>query len=109
MKLILESIINASILAHYIEIDPPCLFRQLPTLGIVDNCMLTGVIWRSHDDLTLKISHVSVIKLRKMLWGVGNGISGTTYHLQPLLIFNVLLTPPLITKSPWSCTTTYCC
>ena len=81
MKLILESVINDQILAHYIGIDPPCLFHQLPTLGIVDKCMLAGVIWRSHDDLTLKISHLSAIKLREMLWGIRNHISGTTYHL----------------------------
>jgi len=70
--------------------------------------MLVGVIWRSHDDLTLKISHVSAIKLRKMLCCVGNGISGTTYHLQHLLIFDVLLMPPLVSKPPWSYNTTYC-
>ena len=81
MKLILESVINAQIFAHCIGIDLPCLFHQLLTLGIVDNCILAGVIWRSHDDLTLKISHVSAIKLREMLWGVRNGISGTTCHL----------------------------
>ena len=109
MKLILESIIIAQIFAHCIGIDLPCLFHQLPTLGIVDNCMLVGVIWRSHDDLTLKISQVSAIKFREMLWGVRNDISGMTYHLQPLLIFNVLLVPPPVTKSPWSYTTTCCC
>ena len=70
--------------------------------------MLVGVIWRSHDDLTLKISHVSTIKLREMLWGDRNGISGTTYHLQHLLIFDVLLMPPLVSKPPWSYNTTYC-
>ena len=109
IKLIPESIINAQILAYCIGIDPPCLFYQLPTFRIVDYCMLAGVIWRSYDDLTLKISHVSTIKLREMLWGVRNDISGTTCHLQPFLIFNVLLMPPLVTKSPWSCTAaSYC-
>ena len=71
---------QCQILAHCIGIDPPCLFHKLPTLGIVGNCMLTGVIWRSYDDLTLKISHVSAIKLRKMLW-----VSGMASVVQPII------------------------
>jgi hypothetical protein len=43
MKLILESVINAQILAHCIGIYLPWLFHQLSTLGIINDSMLARV------------------------------------------------------------------
>ena len=51
MKLIPKPIVDAQILAHCIGIYLSRLFDQLPTLGIVDDWMLTRVIWYSHKHL----------------------------------------------------------
>jgi hypothetical protein len=66
MKLIPKPIVNAYILVHCIGIDPSCLFYQLSALGIISDCMLEGINWRSHQHLTLKIFDVSAIKLSEV-------------------------------------------
>jgi hypothetical protein len=63
MKLIPKPIVDARILAHYIGIDPSCLFYQLLALGIISDCMLAGINWMSHQHLTIKVSDVAVVKL----------------------------------------------
>jgi hypothetical protein len=63
MKLIPKPTVDAQILAHCIGIDLSCLFYQLSTLGIINDCMLAGINKRSHQHLTIKVSDVAVVKL----------------------------------------------
>ena len=63
MKLIPKHVVDAQILAHYIGIYLFRLFDQLPTLGIVDDWMLTRVIWYSHKHLPINLSNVGSFKL----------------------------------------------
>ena len=98
MKLIPKPVVDAQILAHCIGIYLSRLFDQLPTLGIVDDRMLMRVIWYFHKHLPINLSNVGSIKLGQVKGSVWTGICGAASHLQPFLIFDVLLTPPLSTR-----------
>jgi hypothetical protein len=63
MKLIPKPVVDAQILPHCIRIYLSCLFNQLLTFGIVDDRMLTRVIWSSHKHLPIKLSNVGSVEL----------------------------------------------
>ena len=109
MKLIPKPVVDAQILAHCIGIYLSRLFDQLPTLGIVNDWMLMRVIWYSHKHHPINLSDVGSIELDQVKGSVRTGICGAASHLQPFLIFDVLLMPPPVTTTPQSCTTASCC
>jgi hypothetical protein len=110
MKLIPKPIVDSQIYAHCIGIDPPCLLYQLPALGIISDCMLVGINWRSHQHLAIKVPDVAAIKLSQVKRCVMNDISGATKHLQPFFILDVLIMPPPVSSATRCNTTaTSCC